>query len=275
MQGVRTVRFVTVLAVTAILAGSWMINFPNEENFDEINEEISSLDMALAESDSEDTQPVLEREEKEGESQSNTPSRLIAGGAGALGSLALGSIFFEVMRVSVLIALVSPLLARMKKNREDLLTRGRLLGFLEANPGIHFSALRDGLGLANGVTAYHLHTLESAGQVISWRDGKLRRYAVSSLTQEEVSRIKNPIIGTRLAILEVLSGSGNIGMSGRELQEKLEISRQLLSHHLMELRNGDYVEAASAARRPKWRLSGSGLDVLVSSREISRIEAAA
>jgi DNA-binding transcriptional ArsR family regulator len=275
MQGVRTVRFVTVLAVTAILAGSWMINFPNEENFDEINEEISSLDMALAESDSEDTQPVLEREEKEGESQSNTPSRLIAGGAGALGSLALGSIFFEVMRVSVLIALVSPLLARMKKNREDLLTRGRLLGFLEANPGIHFSALRDGLGLANGVTAYHLHTLESAGQVISWRDGKLRRYAVSSLTQEEVSRIKNPIIGTRLAILEVLSGSGNIGMSGRELQEKLEISRQLLSHHLMELRNGDYVEAASDARRPKWRLSGSGLDVLVSSREISRIEAAA
>ena len=275
MQGVRTVRFVTVLAVTAILAGSWMINFPNEENFDEINEEISSLDMALAESDSEDTQPVLEREEKEGESQSNTPSRLIAGGAGALGSLALGSIFFEVMRVSVLIALVSPLLARMKKNREDLLTRGRLLGFLEANPSIHFSALRDGLGLANGVTAYHLHTLESAGQVISWRDGKLRRYAVSSLTQEEVSRIKNPIIGTRLAILEVLSGSGNIGMSGRELQEKLEISRQLLSHHLMELRNGDYVEAASDARRPKWRLSGSGLDVLVSSREISRIEAAA
>jgi len=275
MQGVRTVRFVTVLAVIAILAGSWMINFPNEENFDEINEEISSLDMAFAESDSEDPQPVLESEEKEAESRSNTPSRLIAGGAGALGSLAVGSIFFEVMRVSVLVALVSPLLARMKKNRDDLLTRGRLLGFLEANPGIHFSALRDGLGLANGVTAYHLHTLESAGQVISWRDGKLRRYAVSTLTQEEVSRIKNPIIGTRLAILEVLSGSGNIGMSGRELQEKLEISRQLLSHHLMELRNGDYVEAASDARRPKWRLSGSGLDVLVSSREISRIEAAA
>ena len=275
MQGVRTVRFVTVLAVSAILAGSWMINFPNEDNSDEINEEISSPEMALAEGDSEDTQPESRIEDKEDDSQSNTPSRLIAGGAGTLGSLAVGSIFFEVMRVSVLVALVSPLLARMKGNREDLLTRGRLLGYLEANPGIHFSALRDGLGLANGVTAYHLHTLESIGQVISWRDGKLRRYAVSSLTQEEVSRIKNPIIGTRLAILEVLSGSGNIGMSGRELQKKLEISRQLLSHHLMELRNGDYVEATSDARRPKWRLSGSGMDVLVSSREISRIEAAA
>ena len=275
MQGVRTVRFVTVLAITAILAGSWMINFPNDEIANEINEGNSSLDMALAEEDSEDTQPVLKREEKEDDSQSNTPSRLIAGGAGALGSLAVGSIFFEVMRVSVLVALVSPLLARMKRNRDDLLTRGRLLGYLEANPGIHFSALRDGLGLANGVTAYHLHTLESAGQVISWRDGKLRRYAVSSLTREEVSRIKNPIVGTRLAILEVLSNSGNIGMSGGELQKKLHISRQLLSHHLMELRNGEFVEAASEARRPKWRLSDSGMDVLITSREVARIEATA
>jgi len=275
MQGVRTVRLVTVLAITAILVGSWMINFPNEEIADEINEELSSLDMESPAEDSEGTQPVLKREKKEDDSQSNTPSKLILGGAGALGSLAVGSIFFEVMRVSVLVALVSPLLARMKRNRDDLLTRGRLLGYLEANPGIHFSALRDGLGLANGVTAYHLHTLESAGQVISWRDGKLRRYAVSSLTQEEVSRIKNPIIGTRLAILEVLSDSGTIGMSGGELQKKLEISRQLLSHHLMELRNGEYVEAASETRRPKWRLSVSGMDVLVLSREISRIDAAA
>ncbi|MDP6318718.1 MAG: hypothetical protein QF500_04970, partial [Candidatus Thalassarchaeaceae archaeon] len=215
MQGVRTVRFVTVIAVAAILAGSWMINAPNDEITDEISDDFFAEDMALESSeDSGDTQPVLRGDEKEDESGSNTPSKLIAGGAGALGSLAVGSIFFEVMRVSVLIALVSPLLARMKSNRNDLLTRGRLLGYLEANPGIHFSALRDGLGLANGVTAYHLHTLESAGQVISWRDGKLRRYAVSSLTREEVSRIKNPIVGTRLAILEVLSNSGNIGMSG-------------------------------------------------------------
>ena len=272
MQGVRTVRFVTVLAVIAILAGSWMINFPNEENFDEINEEISSLDMAFAESDSEDTQPVLEREEKEGESRSNTPSRLIAGGAGVLGSLAVGSIFFEFMRVSVLVALVSPLLARMKKNREDLLTRGRVLGYLEANPGIHFSALRDGLGIANGVTAYHLHTLESIGKIISWRDGKLRRYAVSSLTKEEVGRIKNPIIGTRLAILEVLSNSDSIGISGGEIQKKLEISRQLLSHHLMELRKENYVEAASQDRRPNWRISDHGIVILLASREVSKIQ---
>jgi predicted transcriptional regulator len=274
MEGVRTVRFVTALAVVAMLAGGWMMNTPLDEITDDgitVNDEM----LEAAEGDSEEAQPVIRRGEKEDDSGSTLPQRLLAGGVGALGSLVLGSLVLEFVKVTVLVALMSPMLARMKGNREDMLTRGRLLGYLEANAGIHFSALRDALGLANGVTAYHLHTLESTGQIISWRDGKLRRYAISSLSREEIGRIRNPIAGTRLAILEVLSESGNIGLSGTDIRLKLEISRQLLSHHLNELRNGEMVEAASEARRPKWRLSDSGMDVLVTSREVARIEAVA
>jgi len=274
MEGVRTVRLVTALAVAAMLAGGWMMNTPLDEITDDgitVNDEM----LEAAEGDSEEAQPVIRRGEKEDDSGSTLPQRLLAGGVGALGSLVLGSLVLEFVKVTVLVALMSPMLARMKGNREDMLTRGRLLGYLEANAGIHFSALRDALGLANGVTAYHLHTLESTGQIISWRDGKLRRYAISSLSREEIGRIRNPIAGTRLAILEVLSESGNIGLSGTDIRLKLEISRQLLSHHLNELRNGEMVEAASEARRPKWRLSDSGMDVLVTSREVARIEAVA
>lgn len=274
MEGVRTVRLVTALAVAAMLAGGWMMNTPLDEITDDgstVNDEMSGA----AEGDSEEAQPVIKRGEKEDDSGSTLPQRLLAGGVGALGSLVLGSFVLEFVKVTVLVALISPMLARMKSNREDMLTRGRLLGYLEANAGIHFSALRDALGLANGVTAYHLHTLESTGQIISWRDGKLRRYAISSLSREEIGRIRNPIAGTRLAILEVLSESGNIGLSGTDIRLKLEISRQLLSHHLNELRNGEMVEAASEARRPKWRLSDSGMDILITSREVARIEAVA
>ena len=232
---------------------------------------------ASAEDDSEsDESPEMrsggEQEEKS-ESPNNLPASLVAGGGAALGSLAVGSILFEAMRVTVLVALATPLLARMKANQEDLLTRGRILGYLEANSGIHFSALRDALGLANGVTAYHLHTLEGQGEVISWRDGKLRRYAVSSLTKEELSRIRNPIAGTRLAILEVLADSGQIGLKGSDIKTKLQISRQLLSHHLSELKSAELVEPASEARRPNWRLSSIGLETLSSSRELARSEA--
>ncbi len=280
MEGVRTVRLVTALAVAAMLAGGWMMNAPVDDIADTVDDDGGTAptfaeEDSSGDSEGSDGEPVLKRGEKDDDSASDLPARLLAGGAGALGSLALASILFEVMRVTVLVALVSPMLARMKSNRDDMLTRGRLLGYLEANAGIHFSALRDALGLANGVTAYHLHTLESQGQIISWRDGKLRRYAISSLTKEEVSRIRNPIAGTRLAILEVLAESGNIGLSGTEIRVKLAISRQLLSHHLSELRNGEMVEPATEALRPKWRLSDTGKNVLISSREVARVEAAA
>jgi len=281
MEGVRTVRIVAALAVAALLAGGWMMNVsPNvqEDDVDELQLPI------MAEGDSaednrgdgeEEGQPEVKRGGGEEDDDLSVPEQLIAGGIGALGSLLIGSAFLEFVKVTVLVALVSPMLARMKSNREDMLTRGRLLGYLEANPGIHFSALRDALGLANGVTAYHLHFLETTGQIISWRDGKLRRYAISSLTKEEVSRIKSPISGTRLAILEVLADSGNLGMSGPDISKKLQISRQLLSHHLSELRNGGMIEAASEARRPNWKVSNSGHDALVMSKEVARVEAAA
>ena len=281
MEGVRTVRIVAALAVAALLAGGWMMNSAPLAEDDGSEEEQNPVIFAegdAAEDDrgeDEESQPVVKRGGGEEDEDSALPGQLIAGGIGALGSLLVGSAFFEFVKVTVLVALVSPMLARMKSNREDMLTRGRLLGYLEANPGIHFSALRDALGLANGVTAYHLHFLESSGQIISWRDGKLRRYAISSLTKEEVSRIKSPILGTRLAILEVLASSGNLGMSGPDIRKKLQISRQLLSHHLSVLRTGGMIEAASEARRPNWKVSDSGHDALTVSKEVARIEAAA
>ena len=280
MDGVSAVRAYTLIAVLAIVAGGWMLNEAPEADLMEVEmDNFAEMEStpASAEDDSEsDESPEMrsggEQEEKS-ESPNNLPASLVAGGGAALGSLAVGSILFEAMRVTVLVALATPLLARMKANQEDLLTRGRILGYLEANSGIHFSALRDALGLANGVTAYHLHTLEGQGEVISWRDGKLRRYAVSSLTKEELSRIRNPIAGTRLAILEVLADSGQIGLKGSDIKTKLQISRQLLSHHLSELKSAELVEPASESRRPNWRLSSIGLETLSSSRELARSEA--
>ena len=103
----------------------------------------------------------------------------------------------------------------------------------------------------------------------------MRRYAISSLTKEEVSKIKNPISGTRLAIMEVLADTGNLGMSGPDIRKKLQISRPALSHHLSELRSGGMIEAASVSRRPNWKVSDSGLDALTASKEVARIESVA
>ena len=273
MEGVRAVRMVSILAVVSILSGIWMLNEPTHDSPEE--NKSASLEMADAFADDGGQPESGSESEDKATDSSDLPRNLIFGGTGALGSLLVGSIMLEFVKVAVLVALVSPMLARMKGNSEDMLTRGRLLGYLEANAGIHFSALRDALGLANGVTSYHLNTLESTGQIISWRDGKLRRYAVSTLSREEVGRIKNPIAGTRLAILEVLADSGSVGLSGSEIRKRMKISRQLLSHHLSELRNSEIVEAASQKKRPNWRISDKGMTALIASREVSRKEAAA
>lgn len=267
MKDVLVVRIMTLFAISAILSSMWITYSPSETSVLSIDDE--SDDLALEAEYAADSNEGDKSES--GHSRISLSSGLLAGGIGIIGSLIMGSFVLEFVKVAVLAALISPLVAGVKSSRDDMLTRGRILGYLEGNAGIHFSALRDGLGLANGVTSYHLHLLESRGEVISWRDGKLRRYAVSGLSKEEIGRIRNPIVGTRLAILEILAESGRIGLTGKEIQNKMSISRQLISHHLRELRQSEMVEAASSSRRPKWKVSEIGTNILSVSKEISRV----
>ena len=278
MKGVATVRAVSLLAVVAIVLGLW-ISYGFVQDSDAVNQDEMESSFATVENDapSSDQGMDLEDDNKENHDGSNRElsNGLIISGLGTFGSILLGSVLLEFVRVIVLMALLTPLLSRLKGTREDLLTRGRIMGYLEANAGIHFSALRDALGLANGVTAYHWQVLEAREDVYSWRDGKLRRYAPSGISKSELGRIKSPIIGTRLAILEVLAGSGTLGVSGSEIRKKTMISRQLLSHHLAELRKSDIIEPASERKRPNWKLSSKGLQSLEASRKLSIIESSA
>ncbi len=278
MKGVATVRAVSLLAVVAIALGLWM-SYGFVQDSDAVNQDEMESSFATIENDAapSDQGMDLEDENKENHDGSNRElsNGLIISGLGTFGSILLGSVLLEFVRVIVLMALLTPLLSRLRGTREDLLTRGRIMGYLEANAGIHFSALRDALGLANGVTAYHLQVLEARQDVYSWRDGKLRRYAPSGISKSELGRIKSPIIGTRLAILEVLADSGTLGVSGSEIRKKTMISRQLLSHHLAELRKSDIIEPASEGKRPNWKLSSKGLQSLETSKKLSIIESSA
>ena len=129
MDGVSAVRAYTVLAVLAIVAGGWMLNeAPEADLIEDEMDTFAELEAAPAsgEDDSGADQPMETRkgseEEDKSDSSDSLPAGLVAGGGAALGSLAVGSILFEAMRVTVLIALATPLLARMKTNRDDMLT---------------------------------------------------------------------------------------------------------------------------------------------------------
>ena len=256
-----------------MVIGSWMVinqteEFPLTEDFP-LTQEMNFDTEDADETDIGERIVVNDKSKKISKYSKN----LLLGGTGLFTILMASSVFFEVIRVLVFMALIVPMVAGKKSNRDDLLTRGRILGYLEANSGIHFSALRDALALANGVSAYHLNILEINGSIISWRDGNLRRYAVSSLTRDELRKIRNPIAGTRLAILEVLANSGVMGISGSDLRKKLEISRQLLSYHMNELRTSNLVKKISISQRSRWIISDDGIESLSNSIEVSRIQA--
>ncbi len=190
---------------------------------------------------------------------------------GLLTSTAAAILTSEAARFSILLALAGPLLAVTQRGEGGIFTRGRILGFVEAHPGIHFSALRDALSLGNGVTAHHINILEKEGRIVTWKDGKVRRFASSGIDQKRLKEIKSPVIGMQIAILQVLADSGELGIKSGELRSILATSRQLLSYHMKQLSERKYVTSVGKGRATKWSLLEEGQSQLENSTHLTDI----
>ena len=190
---------------------------------------------------------------------------------GLITSTATALLASEAARFTILLAVFGPLIALTQRGEGGAFTRGRILGFVEAHPGIHFSALRDALQLGNGVTAHHIQVLEKEGRVISWMDGRVRRFASSGVNQKRLKDIQNPVTGMQIAILQVLSESGKLGIQSGELRVKLETSRQLLSYHMKQLTARNFVSSTGKGRALKWSLLEEGKKQLDNSTHLAEI----
>ena len=190
---------------------------------------------------------------------------------GLLTSTTTALIISEASRVGIFLAIFGPLIAITQRGEGGIFTRGRILGFIEAHPGIHFSALRDALALGNGVTAHHLQVLEKEGRTISWPDGKVRRFASSGIDQHRLKKLQSPVTGMQVAILQLLSDAGTIGIKSGELRIRLETSRQLLSYHMKQLSEREFVKSAGRGRAIRWSLLSEGRKHLESATHLSEV----
>ena len=269
MNGRWSIRFLLAISLASIFLG--FATFNDEQAADGMDASLDESGQQLPESAAEDEDSLSfqknQPENIENEGNNDASIGLIGFGTGIFTLLFLSSVFSEAIKIAVLMAIVSPLIA--KKSNRDELNRGRILGYIEANAGIHFSALRDALKLANGVTAHHLNVLETQGKIISWRDGKLRRYAAAHISPDQLHALSQPIVGTRLAILETLAEAGALGMSNKEIGAKLELSRQLLSHHMIQLSSNQLIEKTDTKKRSPWRLTLTGSETLKDSHHLS------
>ncbi|MCK5024098.1 MAG: hypothetical protein KAR56_00610, partial [Thermoplasmata archaeon] len=72
---------------------------------------------------------------------------------------------------------LAPLYVKLKKGKVlDHFVRGQIFGHIQTNPGSHYNEIKDVLGVANGVLAHHLRTLEREVFIKSKKEGKLKRF---------------------------------------------------------------------------------------------------
>jgi DNA-binding MarR family transcriptional regulator len=130
------------------------------------------------------------------------------------------------------------LYTRLKKEYIlDNFTRGRIYGYVEANPGEHFNAIKRALSLKNGSLAYHLRTLEKGGYIVSKRDRGYTRFYPKSMKLPK-KNVKE-LIPMQKNIFEIIQS--NPGISQRGIADKLKISYQLVHYHIKVLQDADYL----------------------------------
>jgi DNA-binding MarR family transcriptional regulator len=154
----------------------------------------------------------------------------------------------EMGRVKLLMAL-APLYSKIRKEEVlDQFVRGQVFGYVQANPGDHYSSIRETLHLKNGTLAYHLRTLEREDFIFSRMDGIYRRFYPGGADPARVAR-RSSLNETHSRMLELIESGP--GITPKELAIKLGTSHQVASYHIRLL-----------ARRGRIRIETRGRNTL-------------
>lgn len=171
------------------------------------------------------------------------------------------------------------LIGKTHETTDGRYQRGRLMGYLTANPGCHFRALMSALDMSNGQITHHLRILEAEEHVWRKNDGRLVRFypltnKLHPNTSEEdlpvppLSPDPNSLQGK---ILNVLDQDGDLGQfpTQAELAKRLEKSQQLISHHLRTLQKYGLVERRKMGVKNRYKLTREAVFLLETSDDFA------
>ena len=167
------------------------------------------------------------------------------------------------------------LIGKTSETSDGRFQRGRLLGYLTANPGCHFRALLSALDMSNGQLSHHLRVLEQEESVWRRKDGRLVRYYPLTNTLHpllEDDALPVPILapdplslqGKILVLLDHDSQMGDFPTQA-ELAKRLDKSQQLISHHLRTLEKYGLIEGRRMGMRNRYKLTKEAMFLLETS----------
>jgi predicted transcriptional regulator len=111
------------------------------------------------------------------------------------------------------------------------LVRRRVYERVVRDPGIHYTALKEGLALSDGVLDHHLHVLEKEGRLVSRRERNRRCFYLTARGHpprdlDQLSELQAGIL------VEVQLDQG---VAQGDLARRLGVSKQDLNYHLRDL----------------------------------------
>jgi predicted transcriptional regulator len=111
------------------------------------------------------------------------------------------------------------------------LVRRRIYARITTGPGVHYSALREDLGLSDGVLGHHLHVLEREGAVVSRRERNRRCLYPTARghPERELDQLSDLQAGILICV------QTEQGIAQGALAERLGVTKQSLNYHLKEL----------------------------------------
>ena len=138
-----------------------------------------------------------------------------------------------------------PMYTKIKRERVlDHFVRGQIFGYVQANPGEHYNAIKDALGLTNGSLAHHLRTLEREQFVKSKRYGLYRRfYPMSYRMPAEDAYQPNEIQVTILRVIRERPG-----ITQKEIAERLGLSPPTVNYHVSVLADRNLIRVDRQGR---------------------------
>jgi predicted transcriptional regulator len=154
-------------------------------------------------------------------------------------------------------------MVRRTREHDGEYQRGRIMGYLVANPGVHFRALLGALDMSNGQLTHHLKNLEGDERIWRRKDGRLVRFYPAAIQQSlSDDDLPVPLLtpdpnSLQGKILQLLDATENdiINLSQKELSIRLEASQQLISHHLRTLEKFGLIEREKVGMRYRYQLT--------------------
>ncbi len=182
-----------------------------------------------------------------------SPETLVAGGS-LVALLAVASALgkTEAGRFALLSLFVVPLYSRIsKEDALDNFLRGKIYGYIIANPGACYSEIMDALDIRNGTFIHHVKVLEKEGFVKSKRDGRYRRfYPIGARVP-----IKDPryLTDVQMDIVDVIMD--NPGLSQAEVGRRIGKNRRVVNYHVNLLADTGIVVMKKSGVRTKLYVS--------------------